>query len=149
MGPIGHTIITLPIAASVYVASHDAVAAGATFVAGVCIDVDHGLDYFLARGFKVDLAAIREGAYFREAGRAIVFLHSYELILIAALSALLLGSPVLGLGVALGALVHLATDAAFYKFTPLCYSLAYRAARGFSLDAFRASTSAHRSTPPQ
>jgi hypothetical protein len=137
MGPVGHALISAPIAGALWFLSGNPDAAAATFLAGTLVDVDHLVDYVLARGWTIDLATIKSGSYFRESGRALVLLHSYEIILLlAALAAARLGWAI-GIGIGLGAGVHLIADAAFYRFTPLCYSLFYRLGTGFELVSFR------------
>lgn len=138
MGPVGHVIVSAPLSAVVWASTHDPIAAGTAFTVGVCIDVDHVIDYVRARGLKIDIHAIRTGAYFRETGQAIVLLHSYELVAIASVLAWRWYSPAVGSALLLGAMAHLVSDLAFYRFRPSCYSLSYRLATQFSLGSFRA-----------
>jgi hypothetical protein len=137
MGPLGHALVSAPLAGAVWSVTGSADAAAATFLSGTLIDVDHLVDYVLAHGWKVDLASVKSGSYFRDAGRAFVLLHSYELVLgMAAVAGARFGWPI-GFGIGLGALAHLIIDVVFYRFTPLCYSLIYRLGTGFELASFR------------
>lgn len=137
MGPLGHAAVSLPLSLAVWAFTGDSAAGVATFFAGTLIDVDHVVDYVATRGLKVDLAQLRTGEYFREAGRAFVVLHSYELVVLAALALGFFVRPALGLGLAVGAIAHLVCDVVFYRFTPLCYSLMYRFRTQFALGSFR------------
>jgi membrane-bound metal-dependent hydrolase YbcI (DUF457 family) len=137
MGPLAHFGISLPLAAGVSACTGDPVAGVAALLAGTLIDVDHALDYVMTRGLRIDASALRTGEYFRESGRALVLLHSYELIVGVAIIVAILVRPSVGLGIALGAFVHLVCDVVFYRFTPLCYSFAYRFRAGFALESFR------------
>jgi len=138
MGPIGHALISAPIAAAVWAATGDPAAGAAAFIAGTCIDADHLVDYVSVEGFHFDLDAIRSGRYFKESGRALVLLHSYEVIVAASLIALRWSGPVAA-AILLGAAAHLVTDLLFYRFRPACYSLLYRLKTRFALASFRAS----------
>ena len=137
MGPIAHAAISAPLSVAVWAVTGDIAAGAATFIAGTLIDADHLVDYIAARGLRFDLRSIRTGSYFKETGRALVPLHSYEVVILVTLLAALGFGQALALGIAVGAGVHLACDLAFYRFSPLCYSLAYRLGTSFSLRSFR------------
>lgn len=137
MGPIAHAVISAPLGVAVWVTTGDVAAGAVTFVAGTLIDADHLVDYISARGLRLDLESIRTGSYFKETGRALVPLHSYEVVILVTLLSALWFGHALAFGIAVGAMVHLACDVAFYRFSPLCYSLAYRVGTSFSLKSFR------------
>jgi len=104
-------------------------------VSSIVIDVDHIVDYLLTVGFRWNTSALMTGSYFRESGRVIVFLHSWELAVVL----VVIGStfadkrvaiPLLGLGV--GMLGHLAVDQATYQQPWATYFLLARVMHGFA-----------------
>jgi len=125
MKPIYHILSSAGVAAAVYGLSGSGVAAGASFAAGVLVDADHLVDYFLARGLSFDCNDLKGTEYFTDAGRIIVPLHSIEL-----LAALWLLTPWLGwvtvLGVTVSFCLHLLLDMLAYPLHPLTYSLIFR-----------------------
>jgi hypothetical protein len=137
MGPLGHAAVSLALGGSLYAATGDLAAGAAAFVSGTLIDADHLYHYVRSEGFRFRPKSLRSGAYFAKSGRAFVFLHSYEVVIPASMLCGIVWGPQLALGLAAGALAHLACDVAFYRFSPLCYSLWHRIRHGFALSAFR------------
>jgi hypothetical protein len=137
MGPVAHTAVAALTAAAFVAAHAPPEGAVAAFCAGTLIDADHLVDYLLVEGPRFDLTSLRTGAYFRKAGRALVLLHSYELVIAGAFAAAVCGYPWMSAGIMAGAATHLVCDVCYYRFDPRCYSLVYRMLRGFALDAFK------------
>lgn len=137
MGPLRHAALAAGSAVAFLIATRDFTASMLVLASGTLIDADHIVDYVASEGFRLDSGALRSGAYFRKRGRALVLLHSYEIIAVAVGLVWSQRGPVKALGLLAGALPHLAADILTYRFDPACYSLAYRAAHGFRLSAFR------------
>lgn len=137
MGPLAHIAVAGGAAAAVYVVGGGTAGAAAALLTGTLIDADHIVDYVLAEGCRLRIESLRSGAYFRKAGRALVLLHSYELVILASIACAALGRVDIGLGIAFGALTHLGSDVAYYRFTPLAYSTVYRYRHGFRLESFK------------
>lgn len=148
MGPVAHALISAVAAGGVFAATRDPIAAGATFISGTLIDVDHLFDYVRTEGWRMRLTSLRNGDYFAKSGQAFVLLHSYELVLLfCGLSAIIWGATV-AVGIAVGAVTHLACDVVFYRFSPVCYSLIHRIRHQFSLTAFRPAAAMKGTTIP-
>jgi hypothetical protein len=137
MGPASHAVLAAVTGAAVWAAGAGLDGGVAAFVSGTLIDADHLLDYVLSEGLQWNLDAIRTGSYFKKADRAVVLLHSYELIALCSAACWLAGRNRVGVGLFAGAMVHVASDTIFYDFTPIAYFLLYRGANRFHLDAFK------------
>lgn len=137
MGPGAHGAMSLGLGSLIWSTTGSFSAGAICCLAGTAIDADHLLDYVLSEGPSFRPEAIASGSYFRRSGRAIVFLHSYELVLLGAAALCLKGRRSYAAALLVGALAHIASDAAFYGFTPLCYSLVYRIRNRFSVASFK------------
>ncbi|HTB22865.1 MAG TPA: hypothetical protein VK914_09180 [bacterium] len=132
-----HASLSLCGAAALYLATADASAAAAFWVAGTLVDVDHLVDYWRDDGFNLRLA--RFFAYFP--GRSPVFLllpfHAWEWVLGLLAVVLGAGAPLWVWGLAMGWLSHLLLDQRFNPSQqPLAYWFAYRWNRGFRASEF-------------
>jgi hypothetical protein len=137
MGPVAHAGLAALTGLAVYTLGGRAEGAIAALLAGTLIDADHLLDYVLSEGLRFDFTVLSSGSYFHKADRAIVLLHSYELVTLSAVGCWLAGRRALGVGLFAGAMIHLGSDIRFYGFRPLAYSLLYRGVNGFRLDAYK------------
>jgi hypothetical protein len=113
MSPGGHLITTAIACASAYVATGSMGLVGGLAIGGFLIDVDHALDY-VAFERQRDL---RPSAFLRyylsgQAERAVLLLHSYELVGLLLAVAWAAGWVWLW-GYLVGALLHLALDVVF------------------------------------
>lgn len=106
-------------------------AAAASFLAGVFIDVDHWIDYWLMRRLDLDVRAFF--GYFRRPDQSRIFLplHGYELLALWWAIALAGGLGPWAMGVAAGCTLHLVLDQLTNPLHPLGYFLAYRIAVRF------------------
>jgi hypothetical protein len=139
MGPVRHALLSAAVGTVLVPLTHDPRVFWAAVIAGTLIDVDHALDYVLVHGLRLDLNALRTGSYFARSGRVIVLLHSYELAIAAGLFTAWFAGWRLGVGVAAGALVHLAWDVGHYGLRPAAYSLAFRLTHEFRASALKRS----------
>jgi hypothetical protein len=137
VGPVRHALLSAAVGAVLVPLTHDPRTFWAALAAGTLIDLDHALDYVLAHGLRLDFGAVRSGSYFARSGRVLVPFHSYELVLAAGLLVGWFAGWSLGVGVAAGALVHLAWDVGHYGLRPAAYSLAFRISHNFRASALK------------
>jgi hypothetical protein len=101
----------------------------------VFLDADHLLDYFLANGSDFDpqkfLRETKTGEYFNRSGRVIVFLHSWEILLLFFAVAIVLNTLRVYFAFLLGFVPHLLWDQITYAKSPLLYFFLYRARHKF------------------
>ncbi|MBC8280102.1 MAG: hypothetical protein H8E48_04880 [Chloroflexi bacterium] len=118
MGPVGHTVISTAIGASVWGVTGSPVAGGAALAVGVLIDADHLIDLYQSwiKG-KPD--------------QVLVLAHGWEYSIIGLLFLGLIFYQPIVLGAVLGHLGHVATDHFHYRLTPLSYFITYRIWVGF------------------
>ena len=136
MSPQGHLITTVAACAAVYAVSSSLPLTAGVAMGGFLIDLDHYFDYVVFDR-QLSLDPFRFIRYYEncECRRAVLFLHSYELMSILALISLLTGSRWLA-GYLLGAAMHLTFDIIFNGQHSLrrpvhFYSFFYRRRHGF------------------
>lgn len=130
---IHHMVFILPFAAgAALLAESPILTLVSATVAGILIDLDHLVDYMVEvppREWTLRNAVA--GDHLPSAKRVFVLLHGYDtVILIGLLTGFLVNSAV-GLGLAVGMLVHIATDQIDYDGHPLRYVLLFRFYRSF------------------
>ena len=104
----------------------------ACFLSGIFIDLDHVLDYWLAR--KRLLFTYKELFYFcakEKEGKLYLVLHSYEFIALFWFMVYYYQWPVVWLGAAVGVSVHIFLDQLDNPIRPWVYFLCYRFRHGF------------------
>jgi hypothetical protein len=129
-----HIIVSLPIAAGVYLWAGSWPAAAACFLAGVLIDVDHLFDFAMNH----DLRRIRHFfriMYASNLKRVYVLLHSYELIALLWLAVLTGWGGACAIGLAVGLTQHLIFDQIFNEVHGFTYFLTARIRCGFREEA--------------
>ncbi len=136
VSPGGHLVTTAVVCAASQTVTGAWPLTAAIAAGGFAIDVDHMVDYVIFERAR----ALTPGAFLRHyvegrARRAVLLLHSYELLALLGLMAWWTQAVVL-LGYLVGALMHLALDLVFNgRLTPhsitAFYSFAYRAAHRF------------------
>jgi len=112
------------------------------FLAGVLIDLDHFVDYFLyTKSFVFNLQEFLSGTFFRDAGKVYVFFHGYEYAIILFITAFIVirakGKSIFAgilMTMALSMSLHLLLDQFSYRPKPLAYSIAYRVLNNFDHD---------------
>ena len=135
MRPIGH-VVTSAVSAGIVSSVTQSIMAGLScFVAGVLIDLDHLMDYYLFKGFTLSYREFSQAMYQVLLPRHILLLHSYELILLYWIWIILAGIGPVGWGVGVGLTVHLVMDQLFNKHSPGAYFFIYRAINGFRTSA--------------
>lgn len=108
--------------------------AAASFLAGVLIDADHFLDYFLNRGFSYNLMEIYEVLDKSRIKKIFLILHSYELLAIFWVSIFLIPLNSLCLAMAIGFTQHIFFDQIFNPVNSRAYFLSYRIINKFDRD---------------
>lgn len=103
-------------------------------VGGILIDLDHFIDYFLYRGFHVNLQDMFHLSYNNLFPRFYLLLHSYELLALVWIAIILFTRNKLALGIALGLTIHLIQDEVGNCGNPLFYFLTFRAIKKFDGD---------------
>ncbi|MGH7384510.1 MAG: hypothetical protein ACREKG_04955 [Candidatus Rokuibacteriota bacterium] len=141
MSPGGHLVTTAVACAGVYAGTESVALTAGLAAGGFLIDVDHAIDYVLVEGQR----DLRPGSFLRyylggKAQRAVLVLHSYELLALLTILAWLTGVEWLW-GWVFGMLLHLPLDIIFNgKFASgglvHFYSFIVRARAGFRLAGF-------------
>jgi hypothetical protein len=141
VSPGGHLVTTAVACAGAYAATGSLALTAGLAAGGFLIDVDHAVDYVLVEGQR----DLRPGSFLRyylggRVRRAVLVLHSYELLALTAGLAWLTGAPWLW-GWVLGVLLHLPLDIVFNGKIASgglvsFYSFIVRARAGFRLDRF-------------
>jgi hypothetical protein len=112
------------------------VAAG--LLGGFFIDLDHVLEYFLVFGPQFNLLYFLEGRQFLVSGQVHSWFHAWEYAPILFLAAWLLRRRqevmVFILALAVGGLVHLATDSVVNQYPLRNYSVLYRQSVDFAVE---------------
>lgn len=113
---------------------------GVALLTGWLIDADHLVDfgYFLMNSSvsTFDRSVLVSGAYFKQNGKVIVPLHSWELVFLWLMVWSSLGYPGIAITGAAAWAAHLLHDQLSYRVTPLGYFFAYRAKRHFAYAGF-------------
>ncbi len=125
-----HFFSTVILAAWVYLKTGNPVYIGILVFAGIFVDLDHCIDYFLFFKAGFNLEDFLNCSYLKS-GRVYIFLHSWEInfiILIIALSSNSYGLLLLFTGLSL----HLAIDN-LQRHNLLCYFIIYRFLKKFNL----------------
>jgi hypothetical protein len=141
MSPGGHLVTTAVACAGAYAVTDSVALTAGLAAGGFLIDVDHAVDYVLFEGQR----DLRPASFLRyylggRVRRAVLVLHSYELLALLAAVAWLTGVQWLW-GWVLGMLLHLPLDIVFNgKFASdglvSFYSFVVRARAGFRIDRF-------------
>ncbi len=132
MKPIYHVTISAAVSVVLIVWFKSWHAAIACFLGGVFIDLDHPVDYFLAKK-EIPLSysdLFKYGAYDKE-GKLYLFFHSYELLLIFWLLIYYLHLDWMWIGLAVGVSSHMLCDQIVNPLRPLAYFFLYRMKHGF------------------
>jgi len=127
MKAITHAVVSLVIGIPLYLALSSFEAFIVCFLTGVFLDVDHFIDY-LWRSKKRSLKkffALGPG-YFDNPHSTDKFLHSIEIFSLLIIL-IMLFQPILGIGIIVGFIGHIALDLVGFGFSPLHFFLLYRA----------------------
>lgn len=139
MHPKGHLVTTAAAASAAYAATGSLPLVAGIGLGGFLIDLDHYFDYVaFERQYSLDPRRFLRYYLGCQCERAVLLLHSYELMAALAVIALLSGSVAL-LGYLLGGALHLTLDVIFnarvLREPVRFYSIAYRLRHGFEARA--------------
>jgi len=126
-----HTILSTVVAGVLYAVFRSWELAAASVLAGVLVDLDHFMDYFIEYGPRADRTL-----FFRSFGAGLyrkiyIPIHGWEWIAICAVIAWLADWNIWWIGMAVGLTHHLIADQIVNGASRFGYSLLWRAAHGF------------------
>lgn len=131
-----HVGASILVAAAYYAVTGSAPGSLLCAASGVLIDVDHFYDYLRHPGRRLDWKHFVDTHYHARLKRIVLFLHSWELLLLLWLGACFTRHALFFLPVAVGFTQHMLLDCVRNCESPLTYFILYRMAKGFSGDLF-------------
>ena len=105
--------------------------AAVSFLAGVLVDFDHFIDYYLNHGFTFDIRKIYNCCLALDLNKVYVVLHSYQLIAFLWASIYIFSLSKFWQAIALGLTQHMIFDQATNPISVFGYFFIYRAVNGF------------------
>jgi len=133
MSPIGHVAASSLISAVFAFFTRSVSGTAVCFLSGIFLDVDHILDYWIAK--KKVFFTYKQLENFcggEKAGKLYLIFHSYEFLILLWLSIVFFKANIVWLGLAVGVTAHLLLDLTANPLRPWVYSLGYRFRHGFS-----------------
>jgi len=115
----------------VYIMTNSLINTAASFAAGILIDCDHCVDYYLNHGFTYDMRKIYDAMSNVRITKVYLLLHSYELLLASWALAFLHPLNGLYLAISIGFTHHIIFDQIYNPLVSKGYFLSYRIAMGF------------------
>lgn len=135
--PASHVVVSAATSIAFGCAARSWPAGVACFLSGVFIDLDHILEFWIAkRKICCSPGELLDFCIFLPSERVFLVLHAYELILAAWVAAFYFHASPLWFGALLGVSVHILLDQAVNPVMPLAYFWFYRRRHGFSRDLF-------------
>ncbi|MBN1309144.1 MAG: hypothetical protein JXA18_14565 [Chitinispirillaceae bacterium] len=135
MKPAAHFAASAVVSASIYLSTKSVPVAGASFMCGFLIDVDHFLDYIREYGFRTDSKDFFRVFHETRFTKLVLFLHAWEWTIGLFFLAWFSGWNELILGSFVGVFHHLVLDQWANGATAWGYFFSYRAVKGFSMEA--------------
>lgn len=105
----------------------------ANFLAGIFIDIDHFFDYYLNKGFSLNIIDFYYTCIDFKFTKFYVIFHSFELSLILLLVAIMHPTNLMWWGIAIGVSQHLILDVIGNKIALKGYFFTYRLIKKFNL----------------
>jgi hypothetical protein len=108
-----------------------------SIMAGVFVDFDHFIDYFLAFGWSFNLYYFNQGFEFLKSNKIYIVFHGWEYVAVLIVLWLIAKNrtaKTIFLALALGLFVHLSADVYLDKVPVKFYSIIYRAENNFDLE---------------
>lgn len=137
MRPTNHVILSGSVTAvfAIWVKSWGAL--GACFLSGIFIDLDHHLDYYLAKK-ELPLSYKKLVDFCRNdhQSKLYLFFHSYEMLFMLWGSIFMFHLNETWIGVAIGFTIHILCDEIFNPIKPMAYFLTYRLKNKFHRKCF-------------
>ncbi|MEI8176519.1 MAG: hypothetical protein WCG78_06590 [Candidatus Omnitrophota bacterium] len=135
MKPKNHIIASGIVSTGVYIVTHSPVSGVVSFLAGVLIDLDHLIDYYLNYGATYKLGHIYTALDECRLSRVYLFLHSFELLVLFWVAVFLVPLNGICCAIALGFTQHIFLDQYYNPVTPRAYFLSYRYAHKFTKES--------------
>lgn len=132
----GHIICSLTVSGIIYFLFKSSALFFISLTAGILIDVDHILDYYIQEGVTLKLKNIYRWCSETRLRFLFIFFHSFELILLFWLAISKFGLGIFWTAFAIGLTQHLLLDIFFNPLYSYSYLLSYRIFRGFKKDYF-------------
>jgi len=134
---IKYHIVTSGITSSIiYAVTNSIPGTIACFLAGVCIDADHLLDYYMNYGFTTRLGEIYRACAEHRLLKFYLVLHSYELLAVFWILIYLIPLNSVYLAAAIGSTLHMFLDQIYNPIYPKAYFLSYRISHKFDAHSF-------------
>lgn len=130
-----HIISSGIISSVFYVVTRSPAGAAGSFLAGVLLDADHFVDYYLNYGFSADLKKIHGVISEHRLPKIYILLHSFELLSIFWLFVFLIPLNIAYFAVALGSTQHIILDQICNPVMPRAYFLSYRITNDFKKES--------------
>ena len=136
MLPTSHVIISAGLSYCFYKYSGSPSATTACFLSGIFIDLDHHLEYLIAKGkIPFSLKKLMHFFEYDPFPKVYLWFHAWEYLCVLWFLIYLLDLGIFWVGFALGLTVHLICDNFVNPIRPLGYFLIYRASHGFEKKA--------------
>ena len=132
MLPLAHAGASGVISILVWVYFKSAGYAAISFIAGVFIDLDHLIDYYLNHPFTARIKEIYATCAAMRLKKIYIVLHSYELIILLWISIFAFGLGNFWKAIAIGMTQHIIFDQITNPINTYGYFLAYRITKGFN-----------------
>ncbi len=132
MSPIAHVVLSSVTTVGVAYWSKSWAASWACFLGGIFIDLDHCLDFYLAK--RRNPFKYRELSNFslrEKDGKLYLIFHSYELLTACWLWTWYGNPPMVWLGFLIGGTIHVIADQVTNPLKPLAYFFVYRLKQRF------------------
>jgi hypothetical protein len=132
MGPVQHTIASVVVSGAFALWSRSLPGTVACFLSGIFIDVDHALDFCLAkRKAFFSYKELFSFCAWEKAGKLYLIFHSYELLIALWISIFAFHLNIIWLGIAVGVTFHLLFDRLVNPLRPFVFFWYYRYRKGF------------------
>ncbi|MDD4909713.1 MAG: hypothetical protein PHR44_03420 [Candidatus Omnitrophica bacterium] len=143
MRPRYHVVSSLAFGIGFWKASGDLKASLACLLAGILIDIDHVIDFYIHNRIKMEsplraYRRLRDWCFGLKFDALYICLHSIELLLLIWLYVLILKPGIFWLAIAVGLTQHMILDIIFNSrrfIPPRGYLFFYRMKKGFKKDA--------------
>lgn len=137
MRPINHVIISGGVSAIFAVWARSWGPVCACFLSGIFIDLDHHLDYLIAKKkIPFRYKDLIDFFHNERESRIYLFLHSYEFLFVFWVSIFIFNLNMVWLGAAVGFTTHVFCDEIANPLKPMAYFLVYRAKNRFEREHF-------------
>lgn len=133
MRVLGHVAISVTIGSILYNYSHSIASFLVFLIAGIFADADHYIDYVREKGLTFNLMKVHDACKYDYMNfrKIVVFLHSYELVILLWLAIIFFDLNIIWKYAAIGLGLHIVTDQVFNPVFPFSYFFCFRLANNF------------------